>query len=125
MESQNYQEIFNHISGYLPQKWKRVALYFAFSENMTSHKFYVDTGKGYIDCFQLGYEKTVLRQIFFSIEDILIQERESLPKEKQWTVFTMFISSTGKFDTNYEYEDISETFVEYQKNWEETFIVKK
>lgn len=125
MQSEVFQEVFNNIIGYLPKNWKKVALYFAFSGNMTSHKFSVDSGKGYIDCFRLGYEKTVLRQIFFSIEDVLNNERESLPKEKQWSVFTMFVDSNGNFDANYEYDDISETFIEHQRNWEKSFIMNK
>ena len=122
MEPKNFQEIFNNILGYLPKKWKKVALYFAFSGNMVSHKFYVDCGKGYIDCFQMGYDKAILRQIFFSIEDILINERESLPEGNVWNVFTMFISASGKFDTNYDYTDLSETFIDYQDNWEKNYI---
>lgn len=122
MEPKNFQEIYNNLAPYLPNGWKRVALYFAFIGNMTSHKFYVDTGKGYIDCFQLGYKKPTLRQIFDSIEDILILERESLPKEKLWSVFTMFIYAKGKFDSNYAYDDISENFIEYQKSWEQNLL---
>lgn len=30
----------------------------------------------------------------------------------------MFVYSTGKFETNYEYGDISKTFVERQMQWE-------
>lgn len=122
MESQNYQKIFNIISKYLPKNWKNLSLYFAFTENMISHKYYVDLGKGYIDCFHLGYDKATLRQIFFPIDNILMQERNELPKSKQWTVFTMFISSSGKFNVNYDYEDISKTFIEYEQKWEEKYI---
>lgn len=122
MEPKSFQKIFDCISDYLPTNWRKLAFYFAFSGNMSSHKFYVDMGNGYVDCFHMGYTKEILNNIFFPIEDILIEERENMPENKRWSIFTMFAYSTGKFEANYEYGDISKTFVEHQKQWEEKNI---
>jgi hypothetical protein len=65
---------------------------------------------------------STLDNAFRSLRNVLLKERKELPKEKQWSVFTMFVYSTGKFTSNYEYGDVSETFIEYQKNWEKKYI---
>ena len=46
------------------------------------------------------------------------QTRNNLPENKRWSVFTMFISSSGKFKTNFSYDNISKTYIEYRNNWE-------
>lgn len=122
MENNNLQEIFDVLLGYLPKKWKKVALYSAASGNMTSTKFYVDCGKGYIDCFHLDYDKTTLIKIFFTIESILSAERKGLTGIHKWTVFTMFVNSKGKVEANYDYTDISETYIDYHAEWEKKNI---
>lgn len=122
METNNLQLIFDVISSYLPKKWKKVALYFAISGNLIDPKFYVDLGQGYIDCFQLGYEDNILMDIFFSLEKILTAERNALAAKNKWSVFTMFVTSTGKVEANYEYNDIRDTYIDYQQNWERKYI---
>ena len=121
-EQKNFQKIFDYITDYLPKNWEKLALYFAFSGNMSSHKFYVDTGNGYIDCFHMGYDKSILNNIFLSLEDMLIDERNKLPNDKQWSIFTMFVDSKGKFNVDYQYGDISHDFVERHLQWEEKYI---
>ena len=123
MESQVIQKVFNNVSVYLPSGWKKFALYIAFSGNTSFHKFYVDTGNGYVDCFHLGYDKPTLRNIFISIEDILLEERQKLPQKKTWNIFTMFVYGTGKFEINFGYEDVSDTFLEHHQKWENDFII--
>ncbi len=122
MENQHYQQIFKIVADYLPKGWKELRLYFAFTDNMISHKFYINMGAGYVDCFHLGLNKGTLRSIFFPINEILANERKELPKDKRWTVFTMFVKSSGAFEVNYDYEDINSTFIEYEQAWEEKYI---
>ena len=125
MESNNFQTIFNIISDYLPKKWDKVAMYFLCSGNMFISKFYVDMGNGFVDCYNLGYQRPVLGRIFRSLEAVLIKERTELPPKNVWSVFTMLVDSNGKFEADYEYEDVSETFIEHQKKWEEKHIKKR
>ena len=124
MESERIQEIFDCAIGYLPSGWKRAAFYFSFVGSMMSHIFYVDTGKGYVDCFRMGYRKEDLRQVFFLIKDILSQERNSLPNDKVWNVFSLIVSSDGTFEAEYCYDDISETFVEHHQQWEKQLVAQ-
>ncbi len=114
--------VYKCVEKYLPKKWKNLALYFLFSGNMVLRKFYVDEGAGFKDCFNMGYDKSTLRQIFYAIEDILYQEREKLSSTKRWNVFSLFVDSEGKFELNLEYDDVSETFIEHQEQWESVYI---
>ena len=125
MEPKKYQEIFSKVYPHLPEKWEKVALYFLFSGNMISHEFYVDSGFGYISCFGLGYNDSTLHSIFNSLEDILTQERAKLPEDKIWSVFTMFVDSSGKFDVNFKYGNMSKNFIKFQEKWEKKYIRQK
>ena len=122
MEEKRYEEIFSKIKDYLPKEWTKTALYFLFSGNMISHEFYVDSGNGFVSCFNMGYDDSTINNIFDSIENILINEREKLPPKKAWSVFTMFIDKSGKFDIKYDYGNMLNKFIKYQKKWEDKYI---
>lgn len=118
-DSEIFQKVYDIISYYLPESWGRLAIYYAVVDNIVDFKYYLDEGKGYVDCFNLkDYSKEKFRDLRFAIDDVLLEDRKHLPQDKQWSVFTMFISSSGKFETNFSYEDISETFHQYHEKWE-------
>ena len=96
-----------------------MAIYYAVVDNIVDFKYYLDEGKGYIDCFNLkDYSKEKFRDLRFAVDDVLLEDRKYLPQDKQWSVFTMFISNTGKFETNFSYDNISEDFYKWHENWE-------
>lgn len=70
----------------------------------------------------MGYDDSTINNIFDSIENILINEREKLPPKKAWSVFTMFIDKSGKFDVKYDYGNMLNKFIKYQKKWEDKYI---
>ena len=118
-DSEIFQKVYDIISDYLPESWDRLAVYYAVVENMVDFKYYVDEGNGYVDCFKLKeYSKEKFRALRFGIDDVLLEDRKELPQDKQWSVFTMFVLSSGKFETNFGYDNISETFHEYHEKWE-------
>ena len=124
--SQIFQKVYGEVADYLPKGWKSVAIYYAVSGNMTHFKYYVDSGKGYVNCFNLNEcGKENFKKIRSGLDNILLEDRKNLQQSKQWSVFTMFISSAGNFETNFGYDDISEDFLNYHENWEKENIKNK
>ena len=125
-DSQLFHGVYNLISEHLPKKWDRLAIYYAVVNNMVDFKYYVDLGKGYVACFNLkDFSKESFRALRSALGDVLLEERKQLQQDKQWSVFSMFVSSSGKFKINFGYDNISETFHQYHENWEKENIKNK
>ena len=115
----NVQQIHGAIANHLPDSWERYVIYFAISNNMFEFKYYVDEGKGFVDCYALaGYDDSAFYSLALEIKQMLSFERNKLPKRKQWSVFTMSVASTGKFNVEYFYDNISKTYITYRQEWE-------
>lgn len=121
----NFQNIYNILEDYLPNKWKKIAIYYSFFGNSAGGKFYINNGKGFIDCFQLGYQQKDIIKSLMQIQNIIDYERSKLPKNKQFTEFEMIVDQTGKFNVNYGYDDISEISLKRQQEWEDKNIKGK
>ena len=86
-------------------------------------KYYVDKGDGYVDCYLLeGFEAKEFYNLAMDLKQILSAERNTLPKRKQWSVFTMSVASTGKFNVEYFYDNISKTYITYRQEWENKHV---
>lgn len=119
----DFQKIYGLISKHLPKNWESVAIYFAIVDNMFDFKYYVNCGNGYVDCFNLKeYDDISYKMLAINLKKTLSLSRDTLPKEKQWSVFTMFVNCSGKFNVDYLYDNISDIFVPYRKEWEKTYI---
>ncbi len=114
------KEILKVITKYTKKKWHKLALYFAFCKNVISYKFYLDLGNGYINGFNLGYDKLTLRKLYFSISDIFTEEKEKLPKD-MWGILTLEATADGKINFDYNVDDITETFPEHDQKWSEQY----
>ena len=125
-DPQMFQGVYDLISEHLPEKWDRLAVYYAVDGNMIDFKYYVDEGKGYIDCYsKKDRNREKHRELRFALDEILYDERLRLEPKKRWSVFTMFVYSSGKFETNFSYEDISENTLAYHQKWEKENIKNK
>ena len=125
-DPQMFQGVYNLISEHLPENWDKLAVYYAISGSMFEFKYYVDSGKGYVDYNNLKeYDENNFYKLTIDVHSFIKQTRNNLPENKRWSVFTMFISSSGKFETNFSYDDISKTYIEYRNNWEKENIKKK
>ena len=122
METKSIQLLFDIVSNCLPAKWYKIAMYFSYSGNAFIGKFYVDEGKGYKDCYNLGCERQAIKQILRSMEAIVVKERNELPEGNRWSIFTVFIQENGRFNVSYSYDDISETFLDQLSEWEKQYI---
>lgn len=61
-----------------------MAIYYAVVDNIVDFKYYLDEGKGYVDCFNLkDYSKEKFRDLRFAIDDVLLEDRKHLPQDKQ------------------------------------------
>ena len=114
-----YQDIFAVIKQYLPENWKKVAI-FDMEINTTSEiKFYVDFGEGYKDCFDL-YSSENLDNIFDEIRAITRPVNNKLPQKYKWCVIKMFITVEQEMNVEYEYNNILENSIDYLLNFEKS-----
>lgn len=119
-----YQKVFDEIQNDLPEGWTRMVFFVAYTEGSYSMKYYYRLdGEGYLDCFsQSGSKMSQLINKFMTIDKILSEERNMLPEEKRWTVMTMVVDANGSFKTEYDYCDVSENMITYERTWENRYL---
>ena len=119
-----YQEIFNILQEILPNNWHRVAFYAEYGESSYSMKYFVDLGSGqYTDCFNLkDIPKRDIIKAFAVIDSQIMPIRKELSKKDTWSVMTLVIDDEGNFKADFEYDDISENFIEYYQRWKKKYL---
>ena len=119
-----YQEIFNILQEILPNNWHRAAFYAEYGESSYSMKYFVDLGSGqYIDCFNLkDIPKRDIIKAFSVIDSQIMPIRKELSKKDAWSVMTLVIDDEGNFKADFEYDDISENFIEYYQRWKKKYL---
>lgn len=124
MDERLFQKIFDELQKILPDEWNRVAFFAGYTKGSYSMKYYVDDGKtGYVDCFKLSnVNKSTVIRLFMSIDKIISSERNKLDESKKWTVLSLFIDSEGKITAKFDYTDISENAISYEKEWKEKWL---
>ncbi len=124
MDNEIFQKIFDMLQPVLPTGWKRMILYAGYTVGSYSMKFYTSNQGGeYTDCFsQPGTSRAELIALFMRIDKILAQERKVLDAKNKWSVMTMIVESDGNIKVEFEYADISENALAYEKQWKETYI---
>lgn len=123
MNDKIFQKIFDLLQEYLPIGWKKVVLYAGYSTGSYSINFHVMTSdSSYVDCYNLKTcSKVQLIKLFMNINSVLEPSRKTTDKSA-WTVFTMIVDNNGNMKTYFDYEDISETFIAYEKKWKEKYL---
>ncbi|MBQ9715775.1 MAG: DUF600 family protein [Clostridia bacterium] len=123
MEGRVVQQVVELISDFLPQGWKRMAFYAGYTSSSYEMKFFVDKGKGYIDCFKIyDINSFEIFDLFESIDNVLMRQRKELKKKDKWTVFTLLVDSKGKFNVFFDYQDIEEISIEYFMQWQKKYL---
>ena len=123
LQQKMYQDVFDVLQSYLPEGWKKVAVYDLEIENMSEVKFYVDSGKGYIDCFDL-YDSQKISKFIEEVSSITKPVKNALPKKHKWYVFKMFVTSEGDMNVEYEYKNILGKTIDYGTDFEKSLKVK-
>ncbi len=125
MSNEIFQKIFDILNPTLPTKWKKMIFYVAYYKGSYSMKYYTsDKEVLFTDCFsQKGANKAMLIKIFININKMLMEERNALADKDKWSVMTMIVDSNGSIKAEFDYTDISEEPIEYEKKWKETYII--
>jgi len=119
-----FQEIFDELQNYMPDKWEKVVLYVEYSAGSYSMKYYIKVDGTYVDCFNLkNVSKAHLIKLFMNLDKKISIERNKLDDNNRWSVMTMIVDSEGGFTTDFDYSDLTENTIEYQKNWKKKYIV--
>lgn len=124
MEIEEVKKISNIIINELPKKWKKLALYFAFSDKTYSVTFYVDLGRGYVGYNKLKIDEDAVDNAISIVNDLLTTERKKLPKN-MWGILTLEATSKGNLDFNYQIENLNETFPDHVEEWSNQYYRKK
>ncbi len=124
MHDKIFQDIFDRIQDYLPRDWKRVIYFVGYTEGSYSMKFYSQNGEGeYLDCFHMqGATKGQLVKLFMDIDKILSKERIELSDEHKWSSLTMVVEENGTMKTEFDYEDLTNDMISYEKRWREKYL---
>ncbi len=124
MSTSIFQEVFDELQEVLPDKWKKVIFFAAYTSGSYSMKFYCDCGDGqYVDCFGIPeIEKAQLTKLFIRIDKILSAERKELEGADRWTVFTMNVDAKGLMKTEFDYVDLSENMIAYEQEWKKKYL---
>lgn len=123
MNEELFQDIFNEIQNYMPIEWEKVILYVEYSAGSYSMKYYTKVNGSFIDCYNLkDVSKANLIKLFMKLDKKISVERNKLEDSNKWSVMTMIVDSEGDFTTNFDYSDLTENTIEYQKSWKEKYI---
>ena len=119
-----FQNVFDLLQDYLPEAWKKAVLFAGYTEGSFRMKFHVMNQNGvYVDCYQLkNCARAQLIRLFMDVHKVLEPSRKQTNGQKPWTVFTMIVDANGKMKTYFDYEDISESAIAYEKAWKEKYL---
>lgn len=124
MKNEVFQKMFDMIQPFLPDEWQKMIFFVGYTKGSYSMKFYsCDSSGHYTDCFrQINSDKAQLIKLFMAIDRILSGERSQLGEKEQWSVMTMIVDHEGNMKTSFDYTDISENVLSYEKIWKETYL---
>ena len=124
MNEQIYQEVFDNIEPFLPQKWNTLIYRCFYTQGSWSMKFYVkQDDEKFIDCFKISSNRKLLLQTFQKIERILSSARNETTDKNKWTTVTLIVNADGEFKADYSYIDLSENMVSYTEEWEKKYLI--
>lgn len=124
MNNEIFQNIFDIIQPTLPNSWKKMVLFVGYTAGSYTMKYYTADEKGeYTDCFsQKEINKVQLIKLFMRIDRVVGPERKKLDEQNKWSVLTMTVTNDGNMKTEFDYADISENVIAYERSWKEKYI---
>lgn len=124
MDENIFQKVFDILVEVMPVDWDEVIFYAGYTQGSYGMKYYTKSGSGeFIDCFsQKGANRAKLIKTFMRIDKELSSVRKQLDDASRWNVLTMIVDSQGKMKTEFDYEDISEKTIEYEREWEKKYL---
>ena len=124
MNNNIFQKIFDILQPIFPDGWENMIFYVAYTKGSYTMKYYTSDNTGiYVDCFKNSeVDRGKLIKMFMEIDKTLSEERNLLEEKDKWTVMTMLVDSNGKMKSEFDYLDISENSIEYERKWKEKYI---
>lgn len=124
MNSDIFQNTFDLLLDYLPADWDKLIFYAAYTNGSYSMKYFTKSeDSGWIDCFsQKDITRSDLIKLFIKINNSLSKERNDLSDKDRWTVLTMIVDSNGNMTSDFDYTDISDCEIEYERKWEKKYL---
>ena len=124
MNERIFQNVFDNLQDLLPASWMKVVFYAGYTAESYGMKFYVDTGDGqYIDCFNIpGLSQSQLITTFIKINEELSSDRDKQTPTNRWNIFTMTVDSQGMMHTDFDYTNIEENTIAYERKWKEKYL---
>jgi len=123
MEKDIFKEIAENLVTVLPENWEKVCLYCHMAKGLYDFFFHVKIEGKYIQCFNLeetyGITEDEVTECFDKLNTLLKPDYE----EKKFMVMTYILESSGKFVTEYDYNDCTEDSIEYKQNWKKKYLV--
>ena len=120
-----FQNTFDLLLDCLPADWNRLIFFSFYTNGSYSMKYYTkNENSEWIDCFsQKDVTRSDLIKLFIKIDNVLSEERNHLTDKERWTVFTMIVDSNGKMTSEFDYTDISDRVIEYEREWEKKYLI--
>lgn len=120
-----FQKIFDKLQYYLPEEWKKMIFYATYFEGSYSMKYYIKNLDGlYVDCYSAkNVSRIQLTKLFINLNKVIEPYRNQLEDSKKWSMMTMIIDSDGNVETHFDYDNVSEHFVEYENDWEKKYLL--
>ena len=120
-----YQRIYELIAPFFPDDWQRTVLFMEYGESSYTMKFYIkDQSGNYLDCFDLPYaSEDDVMNAFEEIDQLVYPARAQLNEKDKWTLMTMVILSSGKFHVDFCYDDLSENYMSFLKQWKAQYLI--
>lgn len=123
MEKDIFKEIAENLVTVLPENWEKVCLYCHMAKGLYDFFFHVKIDGKYIQCFNLeeayGITEDEVSKCFNKLNNLLKPDYE----EKKFYVMTYILESSGKFTTEYEYNDYTKTSIAYIRDWKKKYLV--
>lgn len=125
MDNKVFQDIFDILQPVLPKEWKKLLIFIGYTEGSYTMKYHTYNESGvYIDCFsQKEINRAQLIGVFMNIDKIVSPQRKDLDEKNRWTVMTMIVDSEGNMKSEFDYTDISEIAIQYEREWEKKYLV--
>lgn len=125
MDNKVFQDIFDILQPVLPKEWKKLLIFIGYTEGSYTMKYHICNESGvYIDCFsQKEINRAQLIGVFMNIDKIVSPQRKDLDEKNRWTVMTMIVDSEGNMKSEFDYTDISEIAIQYEREWEKKYLV--
>lgn len=111
-----YQDIVDEIDDIIPEDWDKVLLYANIGDDMSSFFFYYYPHNSSNPVFSEDIvAKSAVNRMTYNLKHYrLLKILEALRQafmdygQKLWTNLTLVIDHTGKFNVDYNYDDVSE-----------------